>query len=412
MRIKDLERNKRHLFWLCWLVYFATYLGRLGYAATLGEMIRTEGFSKAEAGFIGTVFFISYGIGQLITGFVGDKASPRTMIFLGTFISALCNFGMTMVKGSILMSIIWCANGVVQSFVWSPIVRLLSTHFDTQEKSRVMVFINSSGPMGTLVTYALSALFVMLFHNWRYFFWLSAILLGGISFVWLSATGKLIKELPSYVNRREEKEKRGKRSFVKGGLIFIAAALFIQGMLKDGITTWVPTFLTEVFSLASAVSIITTAGIPLCNLLGIYMVVWLRKRIPNELTASGVLFFYTAILCALMVAVGSLHAMLSIVLFALITTFMMSINTLLVSIVPGYFAIEGRASSMSGFLNSMAYAGSASSSYSFGAIAGGYGWNAVMLFWFILSLVGWGMTFLGKKNWAKTKEGILKKEAA
>ena len=60
------------LFGLCFLVYFSTYLGRLNYSASLAEMIRSENMDKGAAGLIGTLFFLSYGMGQLVSGFLGD----------------------------------------------------------------------------------------------------------------------------------------------------------------------------------------------------------------------------------------------------------------------------------------------------------------------------------------------------
>ena len=65
------------LFLLCWLSYFSTYLGRLNYSAGLTEIIQSEGFTKGQAGIIGTAFFLAYGGGQFVSGFLGDRLSPR-----------------------------------------------------------------------------------------------------------------------------------------------------------------------------------------------------------------------------------------------------------------------------------------------------------------------------------------------
>lgn len=80
--IKKLQSQKMQklLFWLCWIAYFSTYLGRLNYSAGLTEIIRAEGYDKGAAGLIGTAFFCSYGIGQLFSGFMGDKWKPQKMI--------------------------------------------------------------------------------------------------------------------------------------------------------------------------------------------------------------------------------------------------------------------------------------------------------------------------------------------
>lgn len=61
--------------------YFSTFLGSLNYSAGLTEIIRAEGYDKGAAGLIGTAFFCSYGIGQLFSGFMGDRWKPQKMIF-------------------------------------------------------------------------------------------------------------------------------------------------------------------------------------------------------------------------------------------------------------------------------------------------------------------------------------------
>ncbi|MFR4441260.1 MAG: MFS transporter, partial [Hungatella sp.] len=76
---------------LCWIVYFSTYLGRLNYSASLSEIILSERFTKSQAGMIGTGFFLAYGGGQFVSGFLGDRLAPKKMVFTGLFISGICN---------------------------------------------------------------------------------------------------------------------------------------------------------------------------------------------------------------------------------------------------------------------------------------------------------------------------------
>ena len=113
------------LFGLCFLVYFSTYLGRLNYSASLAEMIRVENMDKGAAGLIGTLFFLSYGMGQLVSGFLGDYLDGRKMIGTGLFVAALCNLTMSRMSSPVIMAAIWCVNGFGQSLIWSP---LLSVH--------------------------------------------------------------------------------------------------------------------------------------------------------------------------------------------------------------------------------------------------------------------------------------------
>lgn len=71
------------LFLLCWISYFSTYIGRQNYSAVMAEIIASEGYLNQACGMVGTGFFICYGAGQLVSGFLGDRISPKWMIFTG-----------------------------------------------------------------------------------------------------------------------------------------------------------------------------------------------------------------------------------------------------------------------------------------------------------------------------------------
>ena len=83
-------RKIRFLCFLCCLVYFVSYLTRLNYAACLAEIQRSLGISKSLAGLPVTGCFITYGIGQLLCGFLGDRFHPRNMIFTGLASTSVC----------------------------------------------------------------------------------------------------------------------------------------------------------------------------------------------------------------------------------------------------------------------------------------------------------------------------------
>ena len=56
---------------------------RTNYAAALAEIISATNVAKATAAIAVTGSFITYGVGQLISGFLGDKIAPRLLITLG-----------------------------------------------------------------------------------------------------------------------------------------------------------------------------------------------------------------------------------------------------------------------------------------------------------------------------------------
>lgn len=70
------HRASIFLFLLCWFAYFSAYLGRLNYSVALAGMVESDLFTKSDAGLIGMAYFLMYGFGQIISGFLGDRVSP------------------------------------------------------------------------------------------------------------------------------------------------------------------------------------------------------------------------------------------------------------------------------------------------------------------------------------------------
>lgn len=114
-----------------WLVYASSYFIRTCYGASIAAIVDEGMFGKGQVGLIGTVFFVCYGVGQLISGLVGDKINPYYMILFGSFAGALSCFAMSVANTLALMMIIWALNGFFQSMLWSPILRIFSETIDS-----------------------------------------------------------------------------------------------------------------------------------------------------------------------------------------------------------------------------------------------------------------------------------------
>ena len=82
------RRNIRLLILLSAAVYFSSYLTRLNYSAVLVEMIASEHYTRSAASAALTGLFITYGAGQLLSGYLGDRTKPQLLIFAGLLVSA------------------------------------------------------------------------------------------------------------------------------------------------------------------------------------------------------------------------------------------------------------------------------------------------------------------------------------
>ena len=123
-------KRMKALCLLCCLVYCVSYLTRLNYAVCMVEIQAVLQIGKHIAGLPVTASFLSYGAGQIICGFLGDRHELRKMIFTGLIGSALCNLLAVLLTRMEVLVPAWFANGFFQSMLWPPMVRIMAENLD------------------------------------------------------------------------------------------------------------------------------------------------------------------------------------------------------------------------------------------------------------------------------------------
>ena len=116
------------VFLMGWLVYFSQYFGRYNYAASMVAIGQKQGWDTALLGLIASIIFVTYGFGQLFTGWLGDRLNPKAMIFVGCAGSAGCNLWMGLSGSLLQMQLAWGLNGLFCALIWAPMVRLLTVY--------------------------------------------------------------------------------------------------------------------------------------------------------------------------------------------------------------------------------------------------------------------------------------------
>lgn len=397
------NRTAMTLFLLCWAAYFTSYIGRLNYSSAMTAMIQEQVLTKSQAGFISMVYFFAYGIGQLCNGILGDRMHPGRMISSGLFLAALMNLLMGFTGQFFLMSVIWGINGYAQAMIWPPIIRIFAEMLEKERKMKYCVDIVSSQVVGTLASYLIAAGVMWLF-GWKAVFAAAALCLTAMAAVWTAGFKKVEAKVGWEMAKRTDS--RGDRQadpshgaqqgteescsfshlLLRCGLLTVLFPVVIHGMLKDGVTTWVPTYITETFLTSPSFSILVTTVLPILNLTGAYAARSIYRRCKEHEVLSAAIFFAaaTAALCGLWAGKG-ISLLLTILLFAVTTTSMMAVNTLFVNMLPLRFERMGRVSTVSGFLNSAAYLGTAVSTFTIGIMVERLGWDITIASWILFT---------------------------
>ena len=404
----------KYLMFLCWLAYFANYLGRHNYSAVLPEILNSQGYSQATLGLVSTGFFICYGVGQLLCGIVGDYVPPQWMVFFGVLISGFCNLMMGLSASAEMMVVIWCVNGAVQSMIWSPIIRMIAEWMPLRARKKGCVHMSYTYPAGVLSIYALTAV-LLKFSSWQSVFWLVSAVMIAVSFLWLAGTRRLDKARtyqpdesgPELTASPAAPSAHVPLHKVKGIVPLFALmslALMLQGALRDGVMTWVPTYINQSFGLEVTISIFCSMALPVINLLGVEAGNMLTRKGMSEMKVSALSYAVAACAAMAMVFMGNVHVLLTIVLFSMVTSAMAAINLMLVNMGPTYFVRWGKVSFVSGFFNSMVYLGSSLATWVIGSLTEAFGWNLLLTLLAVMSCVGLGFTLILLPMWKRFKE--------
>jgi len=399
------NKTENRLVWLCVIVYFISYVTRINYQAIISEIVASEGISKELASFAVTGLFITYGVGQIVCGILGDKVKPQNIIFTGLLVTTIMNVLLPVSTNAVYMTAVWCINGFAQAMMWPPIVKILSTYLDDYAYSKAVVKVSYGSSVATIAIYLLSSLFAAL-NNWKMLFYLSA-LIGFIGmFMWKSGFLKAEREMNT-VERivisddgSEIKEFKLSKWIV---VIFgVMLAILLQGSLRDGVTTWMPSLINEIYGVDTSGAIVTSIALPVFSMLCYQIAQFLlRKYFKNEIICAGVLFATVFAATVLLWLLYDKSVIVTVLLNMVIVGGVHGVNLMLVCIAPKRFKSYGNISTMSGILNFSTYIGSAASTYGIAALSEYTGWHTTIGIWIGIAAVGTALCFVAAKKWEK-----------
>lgn len=384
-------KNSKKLIYLCSLAYFVSYLTRINFAAVIAAIISDGYIEKAAAGAVTTVGFITYGVGQLISGKLGDRYDPKKLMTLGFVTTAVMNLLIPFVKGAVPMCIVWGINGLAQSLMWPPMLKIMKTAMNEDDFNKGCVQTNLGSTIATIFIYLLSPAVISVW-NWKAVFFITALCGVIMAITWFTVLTKIERSADiKYVLKKDSVKKKSKHTPAMPIvlLIFTLAAIFFQGILRDGVTTWLPTYIYESFGLSSEKSILTSAVIPIFSYISLQICSKFYSKTGKNPFKCGLIIFAVGAAAALLLVIFGRHSViLTAVMCALIVGCMHGVNLVLISFIPGIYGNNENVSELSGTLNFMTYVGSAASAYGFALLSDSFGWNGTIVSWVMIALLG------------------------
>lgn len=398
-------RAAQRFILLCTAVYFTSYLTRINYGAIITELVASTDITREQAGAVSTALFFTYGLGQLISGFIGDRIPPRRLIVIGMLSTAVCNLLMPVFPEPGVMIALWALNGFSQALFWPPLVRMMATHLSADDYNRACVSVSAGSAVATMVIYILAPACILL-AGWRLVFFVGAAAAVLMVILWLTTAPKDEGITPADEKAASPAPAANAPSlwrdgFVVGMIAWLGLAIVLQGILRDGVTTWMPTLVSDTFDLPSSVSILTGIVLPIFSMISYQATTKLNDRVGNIVTTSALLFGLGAAAAALLLALFGVSPIASVLLMAVITGCMHGVNLMLITRIPAYFGRYNKISTISGILNAFTYVGSAASTYGFAVLSEAFGWHFTVGSWLVIAAAGTAVCAVGVLMWKK-----------
>ena len=410
--------NKKQILLLtamCIAAYLVSYLTRKNFNAVLAEFTVAEGVEKSAASIITVSLFIFYGVGQLLSGYLGDKFSPRKILTSGLLLTTAVNIIMPFLGTNVtVMAVFWGINGIAQAFMWPPMVKIMTSRFTADTYKTAVVRVTLGSAAGTMLIYAVAALFIKFTGNWKTVFYFAAACGLVMAVLWELIVAKIEKNADMYGEeiiqeqlpaKSDTKKDTKFNPFTMSPIIIIMIAIVLQGMLRDGVESWMPSYLSEGYGIETSGAILSSVALPILTMVCVKVTSMIYNRFfTNELSCSAVLFLAGTVSSLLLWITHGMNAPIAIALVALTASAMHGVNLILIGMIPQKYEKYGNVSFIAGLINFCTYVGSAIFTYGMAKIAEMWDWKVTIFSWVIISLVGTLLCLVTIKSWKKFKE--------
>ncbi len=374
------------------LVYAVSYITRDTYAAVLVEIESSTGFARSALSLAVTGSFITYGVGQLVSGAISDHFSPFKLIFGGLTATVILNLLIPFCKSPEQMALVWSVNGFAQAFMWPPIVNIMGNYMSMEQYVQANYMVNMSSQFGALITYLVAPVLIAGL-GWKSVFLVASVCGILTAVVWSGYTAKLSISRNAAKSVQKAETTPGEAQPLRRVLWVIlglgAGVMVLNGAIKQGVVTWMPSYMADVHGLSSEIAILSGAILPVFAVVCMGIANWLNMRVfTNPLTCSAVLWgICAACLVLLYVTIGN-SVLTSLLSFSIVIGAQYGVAMLVGGMVALPFQKSGKMGLVSGILNSSAYVGSAVSTYGISILSENMGWTFTVGIWVCMAAAG------------------------
>ena len=388
------------LIYSMFLLYIITVAVKITYSAQMVEIAKEFSSGKTEVGIGLTLYYIVYGVAQLVLSKFVGRINMRRFI-VGSIICSSISFGLIVVANRLWqLWLILALNGVFQSGIFGGCMHFLGKYLPGELEAYASNVMNVGFAVGNIMAYAISSAFVAV-SRWQDTFMFFAIVQLIMLVVFVkgeSFAQKMVGERKIEGPQREDGGEKNNKTSRKAGIVMIvvAAIMFFVTCNQYLLSNWVPNLLTEVHGLPSSVSILITLFVPLGMVVGSILIVNLCSHGKEQFKVSLIMIAIATAVVGILCFTYRAN-----VVFALILSVVFVICVRPISSLFGTYTtfrlgkiIEPARLSLIG--NAFASIAAAVAPTLSGIVMDSSGWTAYYISIFIFSIVALIVTYIGK----------------
>lgn len=408
VKIENKEKNSTLIYFTLTAVYLFTMFIKTNYTASVAYIVSRGLFSKVNAGTIASLFYLLYGIGQIIGGFLVDKFSPYKMITIGLICAILCNIVLCFSTDYILVLLAWSVCGIGQFGVCPGINKIIATDVLPKDRNDATIYINYADQFAGILSYLFAAT-VLEYFGWSAMFLSSTLSLILTLVIWLIVL--------NVANIKSERQVEVSFKTVKNNKVYSFAFLlisfgiisciilnFFDAMLLNGAQVWIPTMIMESYEgISSGFSNLLSIFIFVARFIALLFLKPLLFKIKNPVAGMIIIYLISLIPLIFLQFVGKISLALVVAMLCVHSATIKLKNVLAMKISYS-LASFGYSGTYSGILNSLGSFGIVVASFGYGAISVSLGWIAITLTWLVITVLAIILCIYPALRWRKYQE--------
>ena len=370
---------------LCAIAYLAVYVARDSLSAATPQMTQSGAFTTAQIGSLSSTFFITYAIGQLINGYIGDKIKSKYMISFGLLLGSLGFYLLPQLAGTPTMAYTaYGASGFFLAMIYGPMTKVVAENTEPIYATRCSVGYTLASLLGSPIAGLLAASLV-----WDWVFRAAGGLMMIMGCVVIAVFTLFEKKGMIRYNQFQPAEKgvSNIRLLIQRDIIKFTIISVLTGVIRTAVVFWLPTYISSYLGFDPNTSALIFSGASLGISLSALLAVAIYEALKRNMDLTILLSFIAAAVSFLLVFLIKQPIINIICMVLAILAANCASNMMWSRYCPSLYD-TGMVSGATGFLDFCSYMAASAASALFANAVSDIGWGPLILIWFGLMAAG------------------------